>query len=203
MEAEALQTDQQQEATMRNPGRPTRQVTLVPPTIDVKLGRPPPPDGFSSAERVLWEKLILSRRPCWFDGAETLLASFVTATIACQRLEAQMRKAHVGVGDRFLKLSRAHRQTAQLAANLATKLRLAPSSKIDKNVAPDGGRPLANMGMGQPVARDPDDAHGNERSFATLRARQDDRAFRHMIDEPPALQATLAAIEAPDGDAAQ
>jgi hypothetical protein len=58
---------------MRNPGRRSSQLALVPPTpIDCRLGRPPAPEALSEDERVLWEKLVLARRPQWFLGAEAV-----------------------------------------------------------------------------------------------------------------------------------
>jgi hypothetical protein len=52
--------------------------------------------------------------------------------IHCQRIEAAMRKAKPGTGERYQKLARLHWQSAALAATLATRLRLTPSSKLDK-----------------------------------------------------------------------
>jgi hypothetical protein len=50
--------------------------------------------------------------------------------IHCQRIEAALRKAMPGTGERYQKLARLHWQSAALAATLATWLWLTPSSKL-------------------------------------------------------------------------
>jgi hypothetical protein len=80
--------------------------------------------------------------PLWFSGAESLLESFVTTTLHCQRLEAALRKAKPGTSERYQKLARLHRQSTALAATLATRLRLTPSSKLDKSQPTDGELPV-------------------------------------------------------------
>jgi hypothetical protein len=107
--------------------------------VDVRLGRPPAPERLSGEERELWERLTFSRRPGWFGGAESLLESFVMTTLHCRRLEAALRN------DKSVtqRLARAHRQAVALAASLATRLRLTPSSKLDKRTPQDGDLPVA------------------------------------------------------------
>jgi hypothetical protein len=66
--------------TLRKRGRVSAAALAVAPPedVDVRRGRPPPPERLSEAERALWERLVLSRRPGWFDaGAASLLESFV------------------------------------------------------------------------------------------------------------------------------
>ena len=58
--------------------------------------------------------------------------------IHCQRIEAALRKAKPGTGERYQKLARLHWQSAALAATLETRLRLTPSSKLDKRTPTDG-----------------------------------------------------------------
>ena len=58
--------------------------------------------------------------------------------IHCQRIEAALRKVKPGTGERYQKLARLHWQSAALAATLATRLRLTPSSKLDKRTPTDG-----------------------------------------------------------------
>jgi hypothetical protein len=73
-----------------------------------------------------------------------------------------------------------------LAASLAVKLRLVPSSKTDKHLPNDGDRPLPDMAYPLRTNRAPDDVSADidgERSFAALRQRMGDRAFRQ--DDPP------------------
>jgi hypothetical protein len=46
------------------------------------------------------------------------------------------------VGERYQKLARMHRQSVALAATLATRLRLTPSSKLDNRTPLDGELPV-------------------------------------------------------------
>jgi hypothetical protein len=161
---------------MRHPGHPSRQIGMVPIVpVDCRIGRPVPPPELSDRERELWEKLGLSRRPNWFSGSEQILAAYVTVALACEDLQAKLRKTKAGMSERYLKLLRAHRLQATFAAALATKLRLVPLSKTDKHLPNDGYRPLPNMmGYYSEQARELEDevsrAVDGERSFEKLRA---------------------------------
>ena len=129
--------------TLRKRGRVSSAALAVVPAaeLDVRVGRPPAPERLSDEERELWEKLTFARRPGWFAGAEALLESYVTTTLHCQRLEAAL-KAKPGTSDRYQRLARMHRQSVALAATLATRLRLTPSSKLDKSQPTDGELPV-------------------------------------------------------------
>jgi hypothetical protein len=119
-------------------------LTVVPAAeLDVRVGRPPAPERLSAEERALWEKLTFSRRPGWFSGAEAILESYVTTVSQVQRLEAALRKAKPGTGERYQRLARLHRQSVGLCATLASRLRLTPSSKLDKRTPTDGELPVA------------------------------------------------------------
>src|SRR5262249_6883887 len=98
---------QERVGSLRKRGRVSGAALTVVPAeeIDVRLGRPPAPGRLSNEERALWEKLTFSRRPGWFSGAETILESFVTTTLHCQRLEAALRKTKPGVSERYQKLA--------------------------------------------------------------------------------------------------
>jgi len=130
--------------TLRKRGRVSATALTVVPAdeIDVRVGRPPAPERLSDEERALWEKLTFSRRPGWFSGAESLLESYVTMAIHCQRLEAALRKVKPGTGERYQRLARVHRQTVGLCATLASRLRLTPSAKLDKRTPTDGDLPV-------------------------------------------------------------
>jgi hypothetical protein len=136
---------QERIGTLRKRGRVSGAALAVVPEgeIDVRLGRPPAPERLSDEERALWEKLTFSRRPGWFAGAEAILESYVTTVSQVQRLEAALRKAKPGTSDRYQRLARMHRQSVALAATLATRLRLTPSSKLDKSQPTDGDMPVA------------------------------------------------------------
>jgi hypothetical protein len=131
--------------TLRKRGRVGAAALTVVPTdeLDGRLGRPPAPERLSEEERDLWERLTFSRRPGWFSGAESILESYVVTVSQVQRLEAALRKAKPGTSDRYQRLVRVHRQSVALAASLATKLRLVPSSKLDRRTPQDGELPVA------------------------------------------------------------
>ena len=130
--------------TLRKRGRVSAAALTVVPAeeVDVRRGRPPAPERLSEAERALWEKLTFSRRPGWFSGAETLLESFVMTTIECQEIEAKLRRTKPVTGAPCQKLARLHRHTVALAITLGSRLRLTPSSKIDKTQPQDGDLPV-------------------------------------------------------------
>jgi hypothetical protein len=132
-------------STLRKRGRVSGAALTVIPTaeLDVRVGRPPAPERLSDEERALWEKLTFSRRPGWFSGAESLLESYVTTVSQVQRLEAALRKAKPGASERYQRLARLHRQSVGLCATLASRLRLTPSSKLDKRTPTDGELPVA------------------------------------------------------------
>jgi hypothetical protein len=116
---------------------------VVPPEeLDVRRGRPPAPERLSEAERELWEQLTFARRPGWFNGAESILESYVTTALQVRELEAALRKTKPGVGDRCQKLMRMHRQSVAVTASLATKLKLVPSSRLDRRTPQDGELPV-------------------------------------------------------------
>src|SRR5215469_564898 len=94
---------QERVGTLRKRGRVSAAALTVVPAgeIDVRLGRPPAPERLSEEERELWQRLTFSRRPGWFSGAESLLESYVTMAIHCQRLEAALRKAKPGTSERY------------------------------------------------------------------------------------------------------
>jgi hypothetical protein len=131
--------------TLRKRGRVSGAALAVVPAneLDVRAGRPPAPERLSDEEQQLWKKLTFSRRPGWFSGAEAILESYVTTVSQVQRLEAALRKAKPGVSERYLKLAHTHRQAATLAASLATKLKLVPSSRLDRRTPQDGELPIA------------------------------------------------------------
>ena len=132
--------------TLRKRGRVSAASLAVVPAsddLDVRRGRPSAPARLSEQERELWERLIFSRRPGWFIGAEELLESYTTMITQVQRLEAALRKAKPGTGERYEKLVRMHRRSVALASSLATRLRLTPHSKLHKSQPTDGELPVA------------------------------------------------------------
>jgi hypothetical protein len=131
--------------TLRKRGRiSAAALTVVPPDeIDVRRGRPVPPERLTAEERELWERLTFARRPGWFTGAEAILESYVCTTMQVQEFEAALRKARPVAGARYAKLARMHRQAVVLAASLATKLKLVPSSRLDRRTPQDGELPVA------------------------------------------------------------
>jgi hypothetical protein len=139
-------------STLRKRGRVSgAALTVVPAAeLDVRAGRPPAPERLSAEERELWERLTFSRRPGWFSGAEAILESYVCTIVHVQKIEAALRKAKPGTSDRYQRLARMHRQSVALAATLATRLRLTPSSKLDKSQPTC--RPSALVGQNELIA---------------------------------------------------
>src|SRR6516165_9554573 len=131
--------------SLRKRGRVSAAALTVVPAdeVDVRRGRPGAPARLSEQERELWERLIFSRRPGWFSGAEELLESYITMITQVHRLEAALRKAKPGTSERYEKLVRMHRQSVALASSLATRLRLTPHSKLHKSQPTDGDLPVS------------------------------------------------------------
>ena len=131
--------------TLRKRGRVSAASLAVVPAsddLDVRRGRPSAPARLSEQEQELWERLIFSRRPGWFIGAEELLETYITLTFQVQQIEIALRKAKPGTSERYQKLARTHRQLATLAAMLATRLRLTPHSRVHKTLPVDGELPV-------------------------------------------------------------
>jgi hypothetical protein len=157
---------------MRNPGKPSHASTLI--AIDCR-NRPPPPERLDADERALWDKTVLSRRPQWFVGCEPILEAFVVEAVACRRIEVAMRRLKPGGSKQYATLVQLHHASSRLCASLSVKLRLLPSTVVQRNVSADGDRPLQVNGLGYPQQPDrPDDAFARdvgtgERSFEALR----------------------------------
>jgi hypothetical protein len=99
---------QERIGTLRKRGRVSSAALTVVPAdgeIDVRRGRPSAPERLSEKERILWDKLTLSRRPGWFSGAEELLESYVTTISQVQQVESALRKAKPGTSERYTKLA--------------------------------------------------------------------------------------------------
>jgi hypothetical protein len=136
---------QERIGTLRKRGRVSAAALTVVPAgeeVDVRRGRPPAPERLSAQERTLWEKLTLSRRPGWFAGAEEILESYVVMFVQVQQIEVALRKTKAGTSERYQQLARTHRQLVQLAAMLATRLRLTPHPKLHKSQPTDGELPV-------------------------------------------------------------
>jgi hypothetical protein len=118
-------------------------LSIVPAgAIDLRQAPPPPPERLSEVERALWVRLIESRRPGWFAGSPEVLERYCVTILEAERIDAELRKAAPG-NDRHARLARLHRQAAALAAMLATKLRLVPSTRLDRRTPQDGDLPVA------------------------------------------------------------
>ena len=129
---------------LRKRGRASGAALTVIPAgeIDVRQVRPAAPERLSQPEKDFWERLTLNRRPGRFSGAEEVPESCVTR-VRVQQLEAALRKAKPGTGVRYTKLARMHRQSVALAAALAVRLRLRPSTKLDRRTPQDRELPVA------------------------------------------------------------
>jgi hypothetical protein len=158
---------------MRKSGYTSQAELMTPaPLIDVRQGKPAPPERLSAEGKRLWIELVEARRAGWFNGAETTLESFIVVTLNCRRLEKALQGGGATIDARYEKISRLHRQACQQAAMLARGLRLLPSTNHPKRTPPDSPRPLPHQRtLLLPV---PDDDLRNadgERDFSALRAR--------------------------------
>jgi hypothetical protein len=142
---------------------------MAVPVVDARFERPEPPKEFTPAERELWTRIVHSRRPLWFSGSESLLQSYVTLAVHVQKLEAEIRKAVPSAAMSYVKLMQIHARTVAQCASLATKLRLSPSTRIDKNTKHDGEVPLQNEPAPWRLRVAPDVGTGcGERRFSDL-----------------------------------
>jgi hypothetical protein len=97
--------------------------------------------GFLSSSARKAALLTFTRRPGWFSGAEAILESYVTTITLLQQIEAALRNAQLGTGTHF-KLLYSRRHSVMLASLLATKLRLTPCTRLDKNQSQDADLPV-------------------------------------------------------------
>jgi hypothetical protein len=100
--------------------------TTVPPPLE-------PPAYLNNAERELFKELIASISTRAFVPSDiTLLVSFVQATLLCRKTAGNPEQIAVWA------------QAVKMQAVLATKLRLAPQSRLDRKVA---GRMQARVAL--------------------------------------------------------
>jgi hypothetical protein len=86
--------------------------------------------------------LIASRRANWFAGAEAILECYCTTVSHLQQVETwlgQMQPDH----ERYVELVRLRLGLVGQLASLAVKLRLVPSSRLDRRTPPTGLSPVA------------------------------------------------------------
>jgi hypothetical protein len=119
------------------------QAVVSPVPIDARVGRPPAPEHLSGHAKELWQKLTFSRRPGWFSGSEDLLAAYVATVMQVRPLDRALSKMKPSTSERYVALMRQWRQVLDTAGTLGTRLRLTPSSKLDKRTPQDGNLPVA------------------------------------------------------------
>ena len=104
---------------------------------------PEPPASLSPAAAAIWREIVGSVHHSQFAGALFLLESYCRM-VAFER-EFARDAEELPAGPRRDEAGKSLRACAHLAANLATKLRLSPRSRVDKNIklklAPSGRRP--------------------------------------------------------------
>jgi hypothetical protein len=114
--------------------------------VDVRLGRPAPPERLSSQERELWEKLTHSHRPGWFVGAEELLESYASTMVYVQQIEAALRKTKPSTGEW-------HACTGSLSHWQPRWRRVTADASFEARQEPAHGRRLAGQQLSVPRAR--------------------------------------------------
>jgi hypothetical protein len=110
--------------------------------VDVRRTPAPPPARLSEAERALWVEVISSRRANWFSGSEGILECYVTTFSHYRQVEAwldQMQRDD----QRYLELARLRLGLVGQLCSLAVKLRLTPSSRLDRRTPHIGVAPVA------------------------------------------------------------
>jgi hypothetical protein len=109
---------------------------------DIRYTPSPPPARLTPSEKELWAELIASRRANWFAGAEAILECYCTTVSHLQQVETwlgQMQPDH----ERYVELVRLRLGLVGQLASLAVKLRLVPSSRLDRRTPPTGLSPVA------------------------------------------------------------
>jgi hypothetical protein len=110
--------------------------------VDIRRTPSPPPERLTAGEKVLWEELIASRRANWFAGAEAILECYCTTVSQLHRVETwlgQMQPDH----ERYGELLRIRLALVGQLSSLAVKLRLTPSSRLDRRTPHIGMAPVA------------------------------------------------------------
>jgi hypothetical protein len=125
----------------RQRGRRSAAALSVIP-VDGRRTPSPPPERLTAAEKELWADLISSRRPNWFSGSEGILECYVTTFSHYRQMEVwlgQMQRDD----ERYVELARLRLALIGQLCSLATKLRLVPSSRLDRRTPPVGLFPVA------------------------------------------------------------
>lgn len=125
----------------RQRGRRSAAALSVIP-VDVRRTPSPPPERLTEAEKALWQELISSRRPNWFAGAEGILECYVTTFSHYRQAEAWLGQMQPD-DERYVELMRLRLGLVGQLCSLATKLRLVPSSRLDRRTPPVGLFPVA------------------------------------------------------------
>src|SRR5215471_19562689 len=115
-------------------------LSVIP--VDVRRTPSPPPERLTEAEKALWQELISSRRPNWFAGAEGILECYVTTFSHYRQAEAWLGQMQPD-DERYVELMRLRLGLVGQLCSLATKLRLVPSSRLDRRTPPAGLFPVA------------------------------------------------------------
>jgi hypothetical protein len=110
--------------------------------VDVRRTPSPPPERLTEAERFLWQELIASRRANWFAGAEAILECYCTTVSHLQRVEAWLAEVRPD-DERYVELMRIRLGLVGQLSSLAVKLRLTPSSRLDRRTPHIGVAPVA------------------------------------------------------------
>lgn len=115
-------------------------LSIVPPLPE----QPPEPHESLSPEAAeVWREVLATVHHSQFRGAEFLLEAFCR-TVAFERQLGREMEA-LPLSKARDELAKARRAEAALAASLATKLRLSPRSRTDKNIrlktVPPGRKP--------------------------------------------------------------
>ena len=138
--------------TKRGRKSASSRLSIVPPIPEPP---PEPPASLSPEAAAIWREIVGSIHHSQFTGALFLLESYCRM-VAFER-EFARDAEELPAGPRRDEAGKSLRACAHLAANLATKLRLSPRTRLDRRISlktiPSGRRPWE-----MPEREPPDDA---------------------------------------------
>jgi len=125
----------------RQRGRKSGAALSVVIPVDARRAPSPPPVRLTEAEKELWTALIRSRRAGWYLGAEAILESYCRTVTQLHQVEkwlGRMGPDH----KRFAEILRLRVALVGQLCSLAVKLKLTPSTRLDRRTPHTGLYPV-------------------------------------------------------------
>lgn len=112
--------------------------------VQFDTARLPPPDGLNAAESLIWEQALRSKPQEYFHADDLiLLREYCRAVAMCDRLAEKCEAANGG--DTLARYLGLRDKEVRRVTVLATKLRMTPQSRYDKQVAATASRNNATL----------------------------------------------------------